>query len=46
MVVLEAGQRKLVCMYHAGLLRVLKGRKPENHGAGRMSRFGLGESGP
>lgn len=28
-VVLEAGQRKLVGMYHAGLLPMLKGRKPE-----------------
>lgn len=27
-VVLEAGQRKLVGMYHAGLLPMLKGRKP------------------
>lgn len=28
-VVLEAGQRKLVGMYHQGLLPMLKGRKPE-----------------
>jgi hypothetical protein len=30
-VVLEAGQRKLVDMYHAGLLPMLKGRTPDKH---------------
>lgn len=30
-VVLEAGQRKLVGMYHAGLLPMLKGRTPEKN---------------
>lgn len=30
-IVLEAGQRKLVSMYHAGLLPMLKGRTPERH---------------
>lgn len=30
-IVLEAGQRKLVDMYHNGLLPMLKGRTPERH---------------